>query len=294
MGNSLDKVDEGLYICGLEGLSDAERLKTLGITHILNAASIQLYSSRTFKDSQGALSDLPNLFVVKALECEDAEDCNLSVHFKDLADFIDVGRQAGGVVVHCAAGISRASTSVLAYLMIKQHLSLDAAFYKLHTVRKVVQPNDGFWRQLVDLEAVLQAQGVCLQPPSEKQKSSSIAAAEKIREGPPDFRDDESDTASLLAQLNRANARVKSFTTHFLTAHVTPEQGITCNDLADSLRATNLPGVSWHSLDPSPDGGDKGFVGVRAQVVPSMDGGAFAAILRSHKGVQIATCESGR
>ena len=38
------------------------------------------------------------------------------MHFKEIADFIEEGRKQGGVVVHCAAGVSRASTSCIARL----------------------------------------------------------------------------------------------------------------------------------------------------------------------------------
>eukprot|EP00035_Acanthoeca_spectabilis_P005903 m.118639 g.118639 ORF g.118639 m.118639 type:complete len:128 (+) comp13250_c0_seq3:580-963(+) len=41
---------------------------------------------------------------------------DLSPLFAEMADFIQGGRRDGGVVVHCAAGISRASTTCIAYM----------------------------------------------------------------------------------------------------------------------------------------------------------------------------------
>merc|ERR1719191_1995846 len=91
------------------------------------------------------LATIVDNFEVKIIGAEDAEDCNLSVHFTEIADFIEAGRAKGGVVVHCAAGVSRASTSSIAYLMIKEHLALSAAFLRVHTVRECISPNIGFW-----------------------------------------------------------------------------------------------------------------------------------------------------
>merc|ERR1712232_516403 len=76
-----------------------------------------------------------------------------------VVDFIDEGRKRGGVVVHCAAGVSRATTSTCAYLMAKEGLDLNSAYSKVFACRNVVKPNAGFWRQLQDFEEALKAQG---------------------------------------------------------------------------------------------------------------------------------------
>ena len=68
---------------------------------------------------------------------------------------IEEGRLAGGVIVHCQGGRSRAATGVLSYLLLKEHLSLEAAFRKVHRCRGLIHPNPGFWRQLRELEAEL-------------------------------------------------------------------------------------------------------------------------------------------
>merc|ERR1712066_570188 len=91
---------------------------------------------------------------------DDVESQDLSVHFDEMADYIEEGRKNGGVVVHCAAGISRASTTSIAYMMLKEGLTVDAGFTKIHHVRNFIHPNRGFWRQLRDLEAVLTGRGV--------------------------------------------------------------------------------------------------------------------------------------
>lgn len=280
MGNSLDKVDDGLYICSVEGLQDIDRLRRHGITHILNAASEKLYVSRKLKE-------LPVLFTVKALECGDSEQCDLRAHFNDASDFIEQGRRQGGIVVHCAVGISRSSTCILAYLMIKSHLSLDAAFSQVHSARNKVHPNRGFWQQLRGAEAVLREQGVPLQPLAlEMQRCVEEAALSACKQSSERQIVDETNFGSVLSQLDMSIGHVQLFNTHFLAARVEPEQGIDCRDLAEHLGSSDFPGIVWQSLCPQ-----GGFLCVRAKVVSSVDSSSFRALLERTAGVRTVDCE---
>jgi len=284
MGNSLDKIGQGFYICGVDALRDVERLKEQGITHILNAASMELYEGRE------GLGRLHKEFTIKALECRDAEDCNLSVHFQDLADFIEKGREQGGVVVHCAAGISRASTSACAYLMIKEHLTLEAALQKVHSVRKIVHPNFGFWRQLRDLEGVLQLQGVKLQTldPHMVHKVAS-ARGSVVDEDRPEvmmaMAGDDIDFPGLLAELDASITAVQPFTSHFLHARLVLQEGSNPADVVDRIGKSQAPGVVWHEVKVQGD-----VVCARAKVAPFMDATAFKALLERASGIQDITC----
>ncbi|CAE7711302.1 mpl1 [Symbiodinium sp. KB8] len=134
----------------------------LRIKAILNAAQKNLYEMTAMGKGEDDLRQLEKKFEVKIIGADDIEDCNISVHFQEIADFIEAGRKKGGVVIHCAAGVSRASTSCMAYMMIKEHWSLQAAHRRVHAVRSIIHPNSGFWRQLNDLQASLVASGVTL------------------------------------------------------------------------------------------------------------------------------------
>jgi len=225
------------------------------------------------------------------------------VHFHDLADFIEEGRKAGGVVVHCAAGISRASTSACAYLMIKQNLSLEAALCKVHFVRHVVHPNSGFWRQLRDLEAVLRLQGAELQPLPEQPPAGTSAPS-----AAPPPADSAQDAASgdgeeqyshwtswgasaefrrLLDELDGSLGRIQPFATHFLAARLRTSEGVRAADLAERLRRGSTTGVVWQELEPD---GERSL-GVRAKVVPSMNAAAFKALLEATPGVESVVSE---
>ncbi|CAE7687264.1 mpl1, partial [Symbiodinium sp. CCMP2456] len=106
----------------------------LRIKAILNAAQKNLYEMTATGKGEDDLLQLEKKFEVKIIGADDIEDCNISVHFQEIADFIEAGRKKGGVVIHCAAGVSRASTSCMAYMMIKEHWSLQAAHRRVHAV----------------------------------------------------------------------------------------------------------------------------------------------------------------
>lgn len=62
---------------------------------------------------------------------------------------------SGAVLVHCNAGVSRAGTIVLAYMMKYKKLKFETALYELRKVRPAVQPNAGFRAQLIEFEKQL-------------------------------------------------------------------------------------------------------------------------------------------
>lgn len=65
---------------------------------------------------------------------------------------------AGKVFVHCAMGLSRSSTLVLAYLMIHENMTLVDAI-KAVSANRNISPNAGFLEQLRELDKELHFQG---------------------------------------------------------------------------------------------------------------------------------------
>ncbi|KAG7270621.1 hypothetical protein CRUP_010916 [Coryphaenoides rupestris] len=79
----------------------------------------------------------------------------MSANFQSAASFIHGALSRGGrVLVHCHVGVSRSATLVLAYLMLKQKLTLVDAICAVKDKRGVV-PNRGFLRQLIQLDGQL-------------------------------------------------------------------------------------------------------------------------------------------
>ncbi|XP_068807324.1 dual specificity phosphatase 29-like isoform X3 [Struthio camelus] len=95
-------------------------LQSLNITHILNAADGP-YSINT-----GAkyYSDLQIEYY--GIEAFDDPSFDLSIFFYDAANFIGkaLNTSGGKVFVHCAMGISRSASLVLAFLMIHENMTL--------------------------------------------------------------------------------------------------------------------------------------------------------------------------
>lgn len=283
MGNSICKIEEGFFICGVDALRDFERLRRLGIRCVLNAAQRDLY---TMGDDP-SLARIEDEFEVKIIGAEDAEDCNLSVRFNEIADFIEGGRAKGGVVVHCAAGISRASTSSMAYLMIKENWELNAAFMHVHCVRTFIRPNVGFWRQLRDLEQSLKARGVELKP---------LPAGWEPTLQPPDLQEGDDpkapsasrpqDPVAKLAQLDDDAAHVPSFVTKYITACLKCSDGVSPQDLERALRIDKPKGIS---VEQTSFGAAE--VTLRVGICASLDTASLKTLLETLPGVQRATCE---
>lgn len=64
-------------------------------------------------------------------------------------------RKKTNVLVHCAAGISRCSTLLVAYMMQKYRMSFDECLSKIQSARQCCQPNMGFVKQLRKFEIEL-------------------------------------------------------------------------------------------------------------------------------------------
>ncbi|XP_037113650.1 dual specificity protein phosphatase 26-like [Syngnathus acus] len=142
-----DEVWPRLYIGDQHSAENKNDLFKHGITHILNAAHSQRRGS-------------PNIYQgmkisYMGVEANDSCTYDMSVNFQAAADFIHMALSRGGhVLVHCQVGVNRSATLVLAYLMLKQRLTLVEAICAVKENRGVI-PNRGFLRQLIRLDRQL-------------------------------------------------------------------------------------------------------------------------------------------
>jgi len=129
--------DKGALLLGdMTAAFNAKDLKKKGVNTVLTVA-VRL--GITYKRNELSHKTYPAL---------DSETYDLSKYFEDSFNYIDEALKNGSVLVHCAAGISRSSTIVIAYLMKKKNWSLDEAYKFVKKKRNVICPNSGFVKQL--------------------------------------------------------------------------------------------------------------------------------------------------
>uniref|UniRef100_A0ABI7XUR6 Dual specificity protein phosphatase 26 n=1 Tax=Felis catus TaxID=9685 RepID=A0ABI7XUR6_FELCA len=125
--------------------NNRRELRRLGITHVLNA------SHSRWRGTPEAYEGLGIRYL--GVEAHDSPAFDMSIHFQTAADFIHraLNQPGGRILVHCAVGVSRSATLVLAYLMLYHHLTLVEAIKKVKDHRGII-PNRGFLRQLLALD----------------------------------------------------------------------------------------------------------------------------------------------
>ncbi|RUS90772.1 hypothetical protein EGW08_001483 [Elysia chlorotica] len=117
-----------------------EKVRSLGITSIINI-TLEIPNLQ-----------LPNLESVQ-IQVDDSPTARLGLYFDRCADKIhEVDRRGGRTLVHCVAGVSRSASICLAYLMKYHRMPLAQAYRHVKRRRPVIQPNIGFWRQLIEFE----------------------------------------------------------------------------------------------------------------------------------------------
>lgn len=134
----------GIYLLSIEPINAGEDFSKQGITHVLSVLP-------------GALPPTLEKYIHQQIEITDEETSNLLETLSAALRFIDLAlfpngeaekKHLGAILIHCAQGVSRSVSVVIAYLMYKYKLEYKQA---LHAVRRKVpeaQPNDGFVEQL--------------------------------------------------------------------------------------------------------------------------------------------------
>lgn len=122
---------------------DLELLHKNKVTHILNVAT-------------GVINLFEGWFTYKTKEAYDTPTCRIINIFDECCEFIHDAIMAGGcVLVHCNAGVSRAASIVIAYLMKHYGMNYDEAHRFVKSKRSFIRPNVGFVEQLKEYEAKL-------------------------------------------------------------------------------------------------------------------------------------------
>ncbi|XP_067344893.1 dual specificity protein phosphatase 13A-like [Channa argus] len=147
--NHVDEVWPNLFIGDMSVANDRYSLWKLGITHVLNAAHGKMHCQGSH-DFYGSTVDY------YGVPADDSLSFDLSRYFFPSAEYIQNALDTAGarVLVHCAVGVSRSASLVLAYLMIHHHYTLLEAISKVKEHRWIF-PNKGFLKQLLVLDIKL-------------------------------------------------------------------------------------------------------------------------------------------
>uniref|UniRef100_T1J880 protein-serine/threonine phosphatase n=1 Tax=Strigamia maritima TaxID=126957 RepID=T1J880_STRMM len=144
-----NEVFPGIFIGDVATALCIRILKRLGVTHVLNAAYGRgrefgfVNTDATFYERDG--------IKFLGIPAMDMMSFHLEPYFEEASEFIHQAlRDKGKVLVHCRCGISRSSTLVLAYLMLKKGMRVQEALKTVRANREII-PNIGFLQQLCNL-----------------------------------------------------------------------------------------------------------------------------------------------
>ncbi|NXG28959.1 DS13B phosphatase, partial [Dromaius novaehollandiae] len=146
----VDEVWPNLYVGDLYVARDKAQLSRMGISHVVDAAAGRFRIDTGPKFYKDLLVDY------YGIEAEDSPNFDISIYFYPVARYIRAALKSprGKVLVHCAMGISRSATLVLAFLMICEEMSLADAIRTVRSHRGIC-PNSGFLKQLWELDLQL-------------------------------------------------------------------------------------------------------------------------------------------
>eukprot|EP00760_Papus_ankaliazontas_P025360 PhM_4_TR2667/c0_g1_i1/m.71706 len=138
-----DRVRDYLFLGSIRTVQSARVIRQLDVRQIV-----------TCGNQLKVLDPIPAGVEHTVIPLCDLETADVRVHISTVVNTIERTRRSGRrVVVHCFAGVSRSATCVIAYLMLSEGISLESAVAQVKEARPCICPNEGFKRQLRELEA---------------------------------------------------------------------------------------------------------------------------------------------
>lgn len=142
---NIDKITDRIYLGDIATAFNKDELQKRGITHIISCI---LGVNPVFETD----------FEYKNIHLRDIPSENIDVYFNECNAYLDQifeEDENNKVFIHCICGVSRSATILTAYLMRKNNWSRDETIEYLQSKRSVVDPNDGFRKQLSIYEETL-------------------------------------------------------------------------------------------------------------------------------------------
>ncbi|CAG9310082.1 unnamed protein product [Blepharisma stoltei] len=157
----LDEIEDGLYLGDKEQASQLNLLFKFKITHILIAGT-----------GSGLEPYFSSRFVYKQLPIVDCPSFDILNYFDEATEFIEEAINSGGrVMVHCAQGISRSASIVIAYIMKQRCWNFRKAKLFVQYLHPPTKPNRGFAKQLEIYSRILSIR----EPASTTKRNASCA-----------------------------------------------------------------------------------------------------------------------
>jgi len=130
-GECISKIIDGLYLGDIRCASNLQILQEHKIKYILNVTDdIPFFFKNNFEYARIPIKDNPAV--------------NISFFFNHSSSYIENRIRDGNIFIHCYAGISRSSSIVIAYLIIKKKYSYKDAYNLVKSKRPCIRPNKGF------------------------------------------------------------------------------------------------------------------------------------------------------
>jgi protein-tyrosine phosphatase len=124
--------------------STLSMLLRLGISKVVNVSGENYNHLLRCEDNE---------ITVLLINVSDHPKSDLSYYFATSNEFIEKALSDSAVVlVHCQEGMSRSPTLVIAFLMFHLRYSLKESICYVRKMRRSVNPNNGFMRQLLKYE----------------------------------------------------------------------------------------------------------------------------------------------
>lgn len=136
-------LENQIYLGKGEQATNAKITSDLKLTHVINIGSEH---PSPFTDSIQYLN----------INLDDNPSSDLKIYFSKACQFITDALSANGrILIHCNLGVSRSSTTLIAYLMKSKQWTLKEAHDFVRDRRTCIRPNRGFLQQLSDWEQSL-------------------------------------------------------------------------------------------------------------------------------------------
>jgi protein-tyrosine phosphatase len=149
MGSGMSRIDETVWLGSYMSLGDPEHPVDVVISALCQS-EVDSYRIKMHVGSKEWVH----------IPVEDSETQDISQYFLQAIQTIEKAKQEGKqVLVHCAAGVSRSPTLVIAYLMWSRKMSRKEAYEYVSDKRPIIDPNDGFMDQLAIFEDVQKRMG---------------------------------------------------------------------------------------------------------------------------------------